>query len=67
MKHERVTINQPALSIDELGPAGLDQAARARWLADLDLRERFVSLPDYAHRLQQMRLGLVPMDATILP
>lgn len=43
----------------------LVQAATARWLSDLDLRERFFTLPDYVQRLQLMRLGIVPMDATL--
>jgi hypothetical protein len=63
----RMTIDRAQSVADEFIPMDIRQAAAARWLADLDLRERFVSQLDYVRRLQQMRLGLVPMDAMIWP
>lgn len=53
--------------LDRLAFAHDDQAATARWSCDLDLRDRFITLTDYLQRLQLMRLGIVPQDASILP
>lgn len=52
---------------DEWRSAELYPTATERWLSDMDLREQFLTLPDYVHRLQLMQLGIVPLDATLLP
>lgn len=62
-----MNINRSANVNEEWSSVNLDQAATARWLSDLDLREQFLTLPDYVQRLQLMRLGIVPLDATLLP
>lgn len=62
-----VELTQPVALINTQFRPDLDEAAIARWLCDLDLHERFLTLSDYAERLQQMQLGLVPLDATLLP
>ena len=53
--------------LDRLMPMDCDLVATGRWLSDLDLRERFLTLPDYLQYLQLMRLGIVPVDAWICP
>mgnify|MGYP003393765021 CR=1 FL=1 len=44
-----------------------DLAATGRWLSDLDLRDRFLTLTDYVQYLQLMRLGIVAGDPWICP
>ncbi|MDR4470098.1 MAG: hypothetical protein MRJ68_17655 [Nitrospira sp.] len=62
-----MNLNQLVLTSGEWSPADVAQAAAARWSCDLDLHDRFLTLTDYLQQLQLMRLGLVPVDATLLP
>ncbi|MBI5673482.1 MAG: hypothetical protein HZC50_09635 [Nitrospirae bacterium] len=59
------SIIRPVSEIDEPDLLSVEHAATARWLCDLDLRQRFLTLPDYLQRVQLMRLGMVPLDATL--
>ena len=62
-----MNFTQPVLITGEWSPADVAQTAAARWSCDLDLRDQLLTPADYLQRLQLMRLGLVPVDATLLP
>lgn len=62
-----LTTMQPKTVNEEWSLVNLDQVATPGRLCELDLRQRFLTLPDDVQRLQLMRLGFVPLDATIFP
>lgn len=61
------SIIRPVSEINELDLLRVEHAATARWLCDLDLRNRFLTLRDYLQRVQLMRMGMAPLDATLYP
>jgi hypothetical protein len=61
------SINRSTNVIEKWNAVDLNETSPSRWLCDLDLHERFLTLPDYVQRLQLMRMGIVPLDATLFP